>query len=97
MDHRQGAGQPLDKFLVVHPHGQQRPDEESGPVRVHKIRPRIHAYARSKGQHLSAAVFLLQSFVEQVWSFRVSEEQTPAVEPSPAPQRDDGWQALDLR
>ena len=61
------------------------------------VNPRIHAYARTKGQHLSAAVVLLQNFVEQVWSFRVSEEQTPAVEPSPAPQRDDGWQALDLR
>ena len=61
------------------------------------VNPRIHAYARTKGQHLSAAVVLLQNIVEQVWSFRVSEEQTPAVEPSPAPQRNDGWQALGLR
>ena len=64
-----------------------------------KVNPRIHAYARGKGQHLSAAVLLLQNFVEQVWSFGVPVEQTPAVGPPPAPHFEDWdqWEVLDMR
>ena len=61
--------------------------------------PKVHAYARGKAPHLSAAVLLLQKFVEQVWSFGVSAEQTPAVEPPAAPRQEDWdqWEVLDMR
>ena len=66
-----------------------------GCTRYASVNPQVHAYARGKpGEYLASAVRLLQHFIDQVWAF---EEQTPAVEPSPAPQRDDSWQALDLR
>ena len=70
-----------------------------GCTKFASVNPRIHAYARSKGQHLSAAVRLLQNVVEQVWSVGVPEEQTPAVELSPAPQHEywDQWEVLDMR
>ena len=61
--------------------------------------PRVHAYARGKAPHLSAAVLLLQNFVEQVWSFGVTEEQPPAVEPLPAPRYEawDQWEVVEMR
>ena len=70
-----------------------------GCAKFASVNPRIHPYAKSKGQHLSAAVLLLQHFVEQVWSFGVSAEQTPAVEPPAAPRQEDWdqWEVLDMR
>ena len=70
-----------------------------GCTKFASVNPRIHAYARGKGQHLSAAVLLLQNFVEQVWSFGASEEQTPAVESPPAPRHEawDQWYVVEMR
>ena len=52
-----------------------------------------HSYARGRGRHLAAAVKLLEHFVSEVWAF---QEQTPAVEPPPAPRQED-WEVLDMR
>ena len=70
-----------------------------GCTKFGKVNPRIHAYCRGKAPHLSAAVKLLRYYVEQVWSFGVSEEQTLSVEPSLAPQHQawDQWDVVEMR
>ena len=69
---------------------------------------RVHAYARGKAPHLSAALDLLRHFTDAVWAdqggahqvmaFEDSEEQTP-VEPSPGPQHQswDQWEVFEMR
>ena len=62
------------------------------------VNPQVHAYARGKGQHLSAAVDLLRNFVSEVWPFeeqiRGAEELVEELAPA---QHDEIWQRLDLR
>lgn len=65
-----------------------------GCTRFADVNPQIHAYARGKANHLSAAVDLLRHFVEEVWAFEAQDHGDP--EPTPALQHDN-WQALDLR
>ena len=48
-----------------------------GATQFAKVNPRIHAYARAKGDYLTTAVGLLQKFIDQVWTF---EEQAMAPE-----------------
>ena len=62
-----------------------------GCTRFADVNPKVHAYARGKGKHLSAAVDLLRHFVEQVWAFEDQDQ-----EPMPARQFD-SWQVVDMR
>ena len=56
--------------------------------------PRTHAYARGKGEHLSAAVRLLQNFIDQVWAFE--EQPQGDAEPTHAHQHDT-WEEKQMR
>ena len=60
------------------------------------MNPKVHAYARGKGKHLTAAVELLQNFTEQVWTFE-TEQQTLRADEPPTPPQDEDWEVLDLR
>ena len=69
-----------------------------GCTQFAKVNPRIPAYARGKGEHLSAVVRLLQNFIDQVWVFE--EQTTDAGEITmPAAQHSlwEQWEVLDLR
>ena len=64
-----------------------------------KVNPRIHAYARAKGDYLATAVGLLQNFVDQVWTFeeQATEPGDVTMMPAAQPQDWDQWDVLDLR
>ena len=67
-----------------------------GCTRFAVVNPKVHAYARGKGKHVSAAVDLLQHFIDQVWAF---DEQTPGAEElaPPGHQQAENWQVVDMR
>ena len=71
-----------------------------GATAFAKVNPRIHAYARAKGDYLATAVGLLRNFIDQVWTF---EEQAAApaeiTTMPPAPQHEDWdqWEVLDMQ
>lgn len=56
-----------------------------------KVNPWVHAYARGKGEHLSAAVRLLQIFVDQVWA----EQATAPAEITMTPAQHEHWNQWD--
>ena len=69
-----------------------------GVTKFAAVNAEIHAYARGKGRHLTAAVDLLQHFIDQVWAFdELQAQQAPRADEPPTPPQYDDWEVLDLR
>ena len=70
-----------------------------GCTRFAAVNPKVHAYARGKGKHLSAAVDLLQHFIDQVWAFYEQAVAPGEITTMPAAQQEDWdqWDVPDMR
>ena len=69
-----------------------------GCTKFASVNPRIHAYARGKAPHLSAAVKLLENFMDQVWALEGQVTDAGVTTMVPAAQHPswDQFEVLDL-